>query len=270
VNILAVSFYQSPWFQAALIVLAAIVVARIVNAVLARREAAARSLLGKALNEAARTRYVMVRRLAQTTIIFVGAAFALAQFPTVQLVAGAMLTSVAIIAAIVGIAARAPLANFVSGVMIAFSQPVRLGDYISINDVYGTVEEITLTYTYVRTLDDHHVVIPNELFASTPVSNYSKGAPGSMVEVSFSVPLRADLQFVRHAALAIADGLAPAPAESPNRVEVQALEATSVTLRVSLFAADPLMRRELADGLRAALATRLGEASFGERTPGEE
>ena len=163
-----VAFYQSPWFQAALIVLAAIVAARIVNAVLVRRETAVRSLLGKQLNEAARTRYVMLRRLAQTTIVFVGAALALAQFQTVQLVASAMLTSVAIVAAIVGIAARAPLANLVSGVMIAFSQPVRLGDYISINDVYGTVEEITLTHTYVRTLDDHRVVIPNELFASTP------------------------------------------------------------------------------------------------------
>lgn len=267
---LAAAFYQSPWLQAALIVLAAIVVARIVNAVLVRREAAARSFLGKELNEAARTRYVMLRRLAQTTIIFVGAAFALAQFPTVQLVASAMLTSVAIVAAIVGIAARAPLANFVSGVMIAFSQPVRLGDYISINDVYGTVEEITLTHTYVRTIDDHRVVIPNELFASTPVSNYSKGAPGSMVQVGFSVPLGSDLQFVRRTALAVADSLAPAPVESPNRVEVQALEATSVTLRVSLYAADPLLRRELASNLRAALATQLGEASLGERDPGEK
>ena len=101
-----------------------------------------------------------------------------------------MLASVAIFAAVIGIAARAPLANLVSGVMIAFSQPVRLGDYISVDDVYGTVEEIRPHLHLHPHHDNRRVVIPNEVFASKAVSNYSKGSPGSMVEVSFAVPLR--------------------------------------------------------------------------------
>lgn len=269
-NPAAVTFHQTAWFQAAVIVIAAIVVARVVDALLARQERTTKNILGKALDEAAKTRYVMIRRLAQTTILFVGLAFAFAQFPQVEVVASAMLTSVAILAAIIGIAARAPLANFVSGIMIAFSQPVRLGDYININDVYGTVEEITLTYTYVRTLDDHRVVIPNELFASTVVNNFSKGAPGTMVQVAFSVPLGTDLGAARAVALATADRLAPAPAESPNHVDVQSLDANTVTLRVSAYAADPLQRRQLASDLRAELAARLPAGDLAQRASGEE
>ena len=57
---------------------------------------------------------------------------ALFQFPVFQTLAGAILASTAIVAGVIGIAARAPLANLVSGVMLAFAQPVRLGDYISV------------------------------------------------------------------------------------------------------------------------------------------
>ncbi len=254
---LAAAFYQTPWFRAVLILLVAFIAARVVDALLARREMAVTKLLGREATSAGRTRFVMLRRLAQASILFVGMAFALGQFPQVGAVARAMLASVAIVAAIIGIAARAPIANFVSGIMIAFSQPVRLGDYISINDVYGTVEEIRLTYTYIRTLDNRRVVIPNEAFANTVVNNYSMGKPGSMVEVSFVVPLSADLHKARSAALEIADDLAPAPEGCRNVVDVQDLGPDETTLRVSAWATEAVERRRLASDLRAALQQRL-------------
>jgi small-conductance mechanosensitive channel len=242
---LAVAFYQTPWFRALAILVLAFVAARVVDALLARRERAVTKLLGREAGSAGRTRFVMVRRLAQAAILFVGIAFALGQFPQVGAVARAMLASVAIVAAIIGIAARAPIANFVSGIMIAFSQPVRLGDYISINDVYGTVEEIRLTYTYIRTLDNRRVVIPNEAFAST------------VVEVTFAVPVSADLDEVRSAALAVADRLAPAPDGCSNEVDVQDLATGTMTLRVSAWATVAVGRRGLASDLRAGLHQRL-------------
>lgn len=253
---IAVAFYQTSWFRAILIVLIAVVVARIVDALLARRGGAMTKLLGKEPDSAGRTRFVMVRRLAQAAILFVGVAIALSQFEVVSTIARAMLASVAIFAAIIGIAARAPLANLVSGVMIAFSQPVRLGDYISVDDVYGTVEEISLTYTYIRTHDNRRVVIPNEAFASKVVNNYSMGSPGSMVEVIFAVPLTVDLERVRAAALEVADHLAPAPEGAGNSVVVRNLGANEVTLAIHAWAAEPLERRLLASDLRAAILAR--------------
>ena len=136
-----------------------------------------------------RTRFVMIRRLVWISILFVGGGIALPHDPGIGSLARAMLASAAIIAGVIGIAARAPIANLVSGIMIAFSQPVRLGDYISIDDDYGTVEQISLIYTYIRTVDDRRVVIPNEAFAIKAVHNYSMGSPGSMVAVNLAVPL---------------------------------------------------------------------------------
>jgi small-conductance mechanosensitive channel len=257
VKTIAVVFYETPWFKAALYVVIAVVAARVVDALLARRDRAMSRLLGKQPDRADRTRFVMIRRLVQIGILFFGVALALTQFEVVGALARALLASAAILAGIVGIAARTPIANLVSGVMIAFSQPVRLGDYISVDGEYGTVEEIRLTYTYIRTFDNRRVVIPNETFASTVVHNYSMGSPGSMVAVTFAVPAKVDVEMVRAAALEIADELAPAPENKTNTVEVDDIRGKEIVLRVHAWAQDPIGRRDLASTLRVALLRRL-------------
>jgi small-conductance mechanosensitive channel len=257
VSLIAVAFYETSWFTAVVYVLIAIIAARVVDFFLARRDAAMVKLLGKTPGRADRTRYVMIRRLVQAVILIIGVALALFQFPFFQELSGAILASAAMISVVIGIAARAPLANLVSGVMIAFSQPVRLGDYISVDDVYGTVEEIRFTYTYIRTSDDRRVVIPNEAFASQVVNNFSMGSAGSMVAVAFVVPLASDVDAVRRSVLAIGDELAAAPQGKSNSVTVEDLGATEVTLRLHAWAHDPHARREIASDLRAAILRRL-------------
>jgi small-conductance mechanosensitive channel len=238
VGLIALAFYQTSWFKAVVYVLIAVIAARVVDFFLARRDATMTKLLGKAPDRADRTRYVMIRRI-------------------IQALSGAILASAAIISGVIGIAARAPLANLVSGVMIAFSQPVRLGDYISVDDVYGTVEEIRFTYTYIRTPDNRRVVIPNEAFASQVVNNFSMGSPGSMVAVDFVVPMASDVDAVRSAVLAIADEQATAPDGKSNSVTVEDLGAAEVTLRLHAWAHDPHARRDVASVLRAAIMRRL-------------
>lgn len=256
-GLIAVAFYQTSWFKAVVYVLIAIIAARVVDFFLARRDAAMNKLLGKTPGRADQTRYVMIRRLVQAAVLIVGTAMALFQFPFFHTLSGAVFASAAIISGVVGIAARAPLANLVSGVMIAFSQPVRLGDYISVDDVFGTVEEIRFTYTYIRTPDNRRVVIPNEAFASQVVHNYSMGSPGSMVSVDFVIPLGADIEVVRHAVLEIADELAPAPEGKSDSVTVEVLGAADVSLRLHAWAHDPHERRDVASDLRAAILRRL-------------
>ena len=256
-SIVAVAFYQTSWFTAAVYVIIALIAARVADFILARRDAAMVKILGKAPGRADRTRYVMLRRLVGVAIIGVGVTLALFQFALFQSLAGAILASAAIISGVIGIAARAPLANLVSGVMLAFSQPVRLSDYISVGDVYGTVEEITFTYTYIRTADGRRVVIPNEAFASQMVHNYSLGSPDSIVAVDFSVPVDSDLDAVRAAVLGVADGLTDPPEGKTNLVTVEQLGADDVGLRLHAWTPDPLARRILASDLRAAVLVRL-------------
>jgi len=259
VSLVAVALYETSWFKAVVYVLIAIIAARVVDFFLARRDAAMAKLLGRTPGRADRTRYVMIRRIIQAAILIIGVAMALFQLPFFHALSGAILASAAIFAGVIGIAARAPLANLVSGVMIAFSQPVRLGDYISVDDVYGTVEEIRFTYTYIRTPDNRRVVIPNEAFASQVVNNFSMGSPGSMVAVDFVVPIASDVDAVRSSVLAIADELAAAPDGKSNSVTVEDLGAADVTLRLHAWAHDPHARRDVASDLRAAILRRLSD-----------
>lgn len=254
---IATAFYDAGWFKGILYLVIAVVVARVVDFLLERRDRAVAAVLKREPDPGEKTRFLMIRRLTTVLILFVGVAIALAQFPVVGTLARAMLASAAIIAGVVGIAARAPIANLASGIMIAFSQPVRLGDYVSVDEVYGTVEEIRLTYTFLRTVDDRRIVIPNEAFTSKVVHNYSMGSRGSMLEVTFVVPVTAPLDEVRRAAGAVADELAPSPDGFQNTVDVVELGASQITLRLNAWSDDPLRRRGLQSDLRAAVARRL-------------
>jgi len=141
--------------------------------------------------------------------------------------------------------------------MIAFSQPVRLNDYISVDGEFGTVEQISLIYTYIRSSDGRRVVIPNEAFAMKAVHNYSMGSPGSMVSVDLALPLDADAERIAQAMLEVGETLAPAPEGRQDSVEVADISGGGVRLRLHAWAADPLRRRELASDVRAALLRRL-------------
>ena len=76
------------------------------------------------------------------------------------------------------------LANFVAGLMIAVTEPLRLGDRIVFEETTGTVEDVTLSYTYLRALSGERIAIPNEKLAAGVLRNDSLGGAPLAVEVS--------------------------------------------------------------------------------------
>src|SRR5215204_7704053 len=128
------------WLLVAGIVIGTIVVAKIVDWRMSRAD----------LPPAAVTRYRVLRRGLMTAIIFVGVLSALLVVPQVRAFAAGLLASSALVALVVGLAAQRPLANFVAGVVIAFTQPLRLGDQVTVDGVEGVVEDIGLTYTFIK------------------------------------------------------------------------------------------------------------------------
>ena len=121
--------------------------------------------LAQDLPPEAQTRYRVLRRSVTASIIFIGLVSALLVIPQVRAVAGGLLASSAVLGLVIGFAARSTLANWVAGLLIALAQPIRLGDLVCIEGEYGTVEEIGLTYTRIRTDDLDRLVIPNEKLA---------------------------------------------------------------------------------------------------------
>ncbi len=177
------SFWHRLLIAAAVFLIVSLV-ARLVDWRLSRR-----SLPPEAL-----TRYRVMRRSVMTAILVVGFFSALLVIPQVRAVAGGLLASSAVIGLIVGFAAQRTLGNFVAGLLIALSQPLRLGDRVEVDGTEGVVEEIGLTYTFIRTEEDARFVIPNEKLASDTILNSTIRSRQKVAEITVQVPLSTDLR----------------------------------------------------------------------------
>jgi small conductance mechanosensitive channel len=236
------------WQRSAIVVavlIATAIVAKLIDRAIAKRE----------LDPAAKTRYRVLRRTVATGIVAVGVLSALLIIPQVRAIAGGLLASSAVIGLIIGLAARTTLGNFIAGVLIAFTQPVRLGDEVVIGDVEGIVEEIGLTYTFVRTEDNSRLVIPNERLASDTIRNTTIVDREKVAEVTVQVPLTQDLD-------AVVGVLREQVADERDAgVEVTDL-AEKATISVRARAADEKSARALESDLRARAHRALHEAGM--------
>ena len=138
----------------------------------------------RGLSRDAATRLRFARRAVEAVIIVVAIAVALSQFDSLDRVGRAILASSAITAAVVGFAARQTLANAVAGILLAVVQPIRIGDLITFEGETGTVEDVGLTYTWLRTGADARILIPNERLAGGVLRNDSIRTTTVAVEVS--------------------------------------------------------------------------------------
>src|SRR5215212_6908248 len=169
------------------VLLVTLAVARIVDRRLARRD----------LPAATMTRYRILRRSVLTLIVFIGLFSALLVIPQVRAVAMGILASSAVIGIVVGFAAQRTIGNFIAGLLFAISQPIRLGDYVETGGFSGVVEEIGLTYTFIRLDDNDRLVVPNEKIASDTIRNSSIRSRKKLAHVTVQVPLDTDLEAVR-------------------------------------------------------------------------
>jgi small-conductance mechanosensitive channel len=141
----------------------------------------------------AQTRYRVLRRTVTVAILVIGFFSALLVIPQVRAVAGGLLASSAVLGVIIGFASQRTLGNFVAGLLIAITQPVRLGDRVTYGGEDGVVEEIGLTYTFIRTADQARLVVPNEKLASDTIRNSTIRSRETFAEITVPVPLTADL-----------------------------------------------------------------------------
>jgi small-conductance mechanosensitive channel len=197
----------------------------------------------------AATRYRVLRRTVATAIFAIGILSALLVIPQVRAVAGGLLASSAILGLVIGFAARSTLANGVAGLLIAFSQPVRLGDRVEIDGVTGTVEEIGLSYTFIRTASNSRLVIPNEKLASDTIRNLTIVSREQLAEVAVQIPLDKDLG-------AAVEALRSETAPDQAEVLLTGLEGAA-TLTLRAWAPDETAAERLASELRLRAHARL-------------
>ncbi len=236
-----------PFWQRLIVVGAVLLVTAIVARLIDRR-IARRPLAPQAV-----TRYRVLRRSISTAIFLVGVLSALLVIPQVRAVAGGILASSAVVGLVLGFASQRTIGNFVAGLLIAFTQPLRLGDDVEVGGVEGVVEEIGLTYTFIRTRVGDRLVIPNEKLASDTIRNSSIVSREKVAEVTVQVPLDSDLPRVVDLLREAAAG------ERDAEVFVKGLNG-DVTVALRARASDEAAAERLESELRIRAHSRLRAA----------
>jgi small-conductance mechanosensitive channel len=148
-----------------------------------------------------RTTFSFLLRVVIALVALIGLWSVLSAFPATQQVASAFLASSAVLAVIAGLALTTPLGNLGSGVLLAFTQPVRLGDRITVDDHTGLVDEISLSYTALTTDEGRRIFVPNTRMVSTTLVNRSVDDPRRLVTVDLPVRLGVSLADARRIAM---------------------------------------------------------------------
>jgi small-conductance mechanosensitive channel len=225
---------------ALVVIIGSFVFAKLIDRRLARRE----------LQPGTATRYRILRQSILGTIVFVGVASALLVIPAVRGVAVGVLASSAVIGLILGFAAQRTIGNFIAGLLIAFTQPIRLGDQVEIDGTRGVVEEIGLIYTWVRTPASDRLVIPNEKLVSETLKNATIRNERPVAEVRIVLPPSADLR-------------AAVAALEPEANEVRVLDVGDrATLAIRRYVGPRESVEQAQSNLRIEVAERLREAGI--------
>jgi small-conductance mechanosensitive channel len=240
--------HNQHWISAAITLLVAIALAYLVDRAFQRRgRRLADALVRGELSRGVDTRLRFVRRVVYAAILLLGVALALSQFAGINRLAASVLASGAIAAAILGFAARQTLANFVAGVMLAVTQPLRIGDWVTFEDAYGEVEDVRLNFTILRTAGDQRIVIPNERLAGGILRNDTLKVDAVGIQVDVWLAPEADAE---RAVRALED-------ETGGNVSVAESAATGVRLTVGGDRVAPPDKGPRENELRARCLRRL-------------
>ncbi|KQQ45327.1 mechanosensitive ion channel protein MscS [Duganella sp. Leaf126] len=152
------------------------------------------------------TQTSVLTRSANGIIVLLGIGFMLLTLPGARQFGASLLASAGVAGLVAGIAAKPVLGNFIAGLQIAFSQPIRIDDVLIVKGEWGRVERITGTYVVVRIWDERRMIVPLQWFIENPFENWTHTSASILGTVflwlDFSVPVekvRAEFERITHA-----------------------------------------------------------------------
>lgn len=128
-------------------------------------------------NLQARKIHTQVRVLQRISFFLIGlftAASILMLFQSVRQFGASILASAGVVGIIIGFAAQRTIANLFAGIQLAFTQPIRLDDVVIVENEWGRIEDITLTYVVVCIWDLRRLILPISYFIEKPFQNWTR------------------------------------------------------------------------------------------------
>jgi len=223
------------------------------------------------------TKVRLFRRLFTFFVSMLALAATLMVFDATRNIGASVLASAGIAGAVAALSAQKLLGSVISGVQIAFTQPIRLDDVVVVEGEWGRIEEIGMTYVVVRIWDKRRLILPTSYFLERPIQNWTRTSADIMgsafLNVDYKAPvpaIRAELaRICREEAGELWDG-------KVCTLQVTEAGPTALTLRALVSSANSsrnwdlrcLVRERLVDFLRETLPEALPKTRLAFEHPG--
>ncbi len=143
------------------------------------------------------TQINIIKRILVVGIIIIGLSFLLLSFDQGQQFGQWMIASAGVLSIILGLAAQKTISNVFAGIQIAFTQPIKIDDAVLVENEWGWVEEINLTYVVVKIWDLRRLVLPINYFIEKPFQNWTRNEAGLLGSVYLYLDYRIPVEKVR-------------------------------------------------------------------------
>ncbi len=120
------------------------------------------------------TQFRVLENIVIFIVILVAIAIALMTFDGIRRIGVSLFASAGVAGIIIGFAAQKLIASVLAGFQIALTQPIRIDDVVIVENEWGWIEEITLTYVVVRIWDKRRLIVPSTYFIENPFQNWTR------------------------------------------------------------------------------------------------
>ncbi len=139
----------------------------------------------------------------------------------------------------IGLGLQGIAKEFISGLVLIFERPIKVGDFVNLGDLMGTVERISVRSTEIRTLDEVSIIVPNSRFLEKEVVNWTHHSPVSRLKVPVGVAYGSNLTAVRCALIDAAKEHSDILAEPAPRVFFKGFGESSLNFELLIWIAEP-------------------------------
>ena len=180
-----------------------------------------------------RTQVRLLRRIIAASVVTIAVAVALLSLPGFRGAGASLLASAGFFSVVAGLAAQTTLGNVFAGLQLTFTDAMRLDDVIVVEQEWGRVEEITLTYVVLALWDERRLVLPTSWFTSHPFQNWTRTESRVLGEVVLHLDYAVPVEHLREQARAVVEA---SPLWDRRDWVLQVVDSTPSTMVVRVLA----------------------------------
>jgi small-conductance mechanosensitive channel len=180
-----------------------------------------------------RTQVTVLRRVIVAVLVVIAVAAILMTFATMRALGTSLLASAGIAGIVGGLAAQSMLGNVFAGLQLAFNDALRIDDVLVVENEWGRVEELTLTYVVLHLWDERRLVLPTTYFTTRPFQNWTRSSARNLGTVYFYLDYTAPVERLRAEAERI---IRASELWDQQAWSLQVTDATERTIQVRVLA----------------------------------